>query len=454
MDLRKCFRPDGERRRRALGSSICTNGLNDAGLALDISSSGDVYVGGRFTMAGGVPASHVARWDGVAWHPLESGVNGDVEALTVASSGDVYAGGFFDEAGGSPAGYVAHFDGTSWHSMNGGANNFVLDLAVDSNGDVYAAGWFTQIGGITTTGIARWDGSQWNAVGGGVNGSVYAVMIHSNGDVYIGGTFTIAGGTPAPDVARWDGTQWHAVGDINGGIRTFVESPVGEVFAGGVELTDADVHVARWDEGAQTWVAVGPPIDAGEDCFFVVTGLAVGPTHLYASSGEDLCIPPAFPDFTLSVAEWDGNDWLPLGSGANAPVLSIGLEGDDLFVTGHFTEAGANPSFYFGRWNEALILESESSASAPSQVRVVVAPNPSVSEPRLHLSLQHPTNIRVTIYDVLGRLIRELASRDLGAGNHVIDIGKYDSGVYLVLVDLTNQQGLSQRVTRQVAIME
>ena len=62
------------------------NGLNEAGLAIEVSSSGDVYVGARFTTAGGVAASHVARWDGRARRPLGSGVNGGVETLAVAVS--------------------------------------------------------------------------------------------------------------------------------------------------------------------------------------------------------------------------------------------------------------------------------------------------------------------------------------------------------------------------------
>lgn len=98
-----------------------TNGLNDAGFAIALSSSGDVYVGGRFTMAGGSPASHVARWDGTTWHPLGRGVNDDVGAIAVSSSNEVYVGGFFDEAGGSPANNIAHYDGASWDAMAGGA---------------------------------------------------------------------------------------------------------------------------------------------------------------------------------------------------------------------------------------------------------------------------------------------------------------------------------------------
>ena len=431
-----------------------TNGLNDAGFAIEVSSSGDVYVGGRFTMAGGVPASRIARWDGTTWHALGSGVNDDVVAIGVSSSDDVYVGGFFSQAGGNPAERIAHFDGATWDPMDGGANDFVEDIAIDSNGDVYAAGFFTEIGGVTTTGIARWDGANWNSVGGGVNGGVSAVIVHSSGDVYIGGSFTMAGGTPVQDVARWDGAQWHDVGAIIGSVRTLSESPTGEVFVGGAQLTASQSNVARWDEGSQTWVGVGPPFYAGTNCIYNASTLAISSTHFYAGNWELICFPPASADYSFSAAEWDGNNWLPLGSATNGDVWSVGLAGDDLFVTGFFTEAGANPSLYFGRWNETLILENEPAATAPAQVRVIVAPNPSVSEPQLQLFLEHPAEVRATVYDARGRLVRELATRDLSTGNHTIDVGRYDSGVYLIVVELINRQGEFHRITRKMTIID
>jgi len=89
----------------ALGS-----GVNSSVKAIALNGS-DVYVGGHFTQAGGNPASYIARWDGSSWHPLGIGVSGgssirEVRAIAVSDS-NVYVGGSFTQAGGLPASNIA-----------------------------------------------------------------------------------------------------------------------------------------------------------------------------------------------------------------------------------------------------------------------------------------------------------------------------------------------------------
>ena len=43
--------------------------------ALAVSGT-NLYAGGSFTTAGGVPANHIAKWDGSAWSALGSGMDG------------------------------------------------------------------------------------------------------------------------------------------------------------------------------------------------------------------------------------------------------------------------------------------------------------------------------------------------------------------------------------------
>src|SRR5258707_1236971 len=85
-------------------------GANDGVLAAAVDGSGNLYIGGVFTAAGGVTANHIAKWDGSSWGALGSGINGDVFALAVSGS-DLYAGGYFTTAGGIAANYIAKWDG-------------------------------------------------------------------------------------------------------------------------------------------------------------------------------------------------------------------------------------------------------------------------------------------------------------------------------------------------------
>src|SRR5437879_5424139 len=55
-------------------------------------TSGNLYIGGDFTVVGDVIVNHVAKWDGSGWTGLGSGMNGGVFALAVLGS-DIYAGG-------------------------------------------------------------------------------------------------------------------------------------------------------------------------------------------------------------------------------------------------------------------------------------------------------------------------------------------------------------------------
>jgi hypothetical protein len=88
----------------------------------------DVYVGGTFATAGGVTVNNIAKWDGSEWSHLGSGVEGPVPsrndashvmALTVMGT-DLYAGGSFTTAGGMPAANIARWDGTSWSALGDG----------------------------------------------------------------------------------------------------------------------------------------------------------------------------------------------------------------------------------------------------------------------------------------------------------------------------------------------
>ena len=54
--------------------------------------NGDLVAAGSFALATGGVADRIARWDGVAWHPLGNGMNGTVNALTVMPTGDLIAG--------------------------------------------------------------------------------------------------------------------------------------------------------------------------------------------------------------------------------------------------------------------------------------------------------------------------------------------------------------------------
>ncbi len=161
-----------------------TDGEVDALAVFDDGSGAALYVGGYFTLAGGVPVTNIARWDGTAWTAVGSGIGGEVDALCAFDDGNgtaLYAGGNFSLAGGVSANRIAKWDGSAWSALgsglSGGGSTRVAALTVFDDGigpALYVAGTFTSAGGVAATGIAKYDGSGWSALGSGVNGPGHA----------------------------------------------------------------------------------------------------------------------------------------------------------------------------------------------------------------------------------------------------------------------------------------
>jgi len=148
--------------------------------------NGDLVVGGDFTMAGGITANRVARWNGATWSAIGSGMTSGVYAMVVMPNGDLVVGGSFVVGGGATG--AARWNGTAWTSL--GLTSYLLAAFVDSlvllpNGDLVAGGSF----GYPLPGsIARFNGTTWGAFGGSADGTVLA-MAMTGTDVAVGGEF-------------------------------------------------------------------------------------------------------------------------------------------------------------------------------------------------------------------------------------------------------------------------
>jgi hypothetical protein len=145
-------------------------------------------------------ANGIAKWDGSAWSALGSGMNGYAYALAVSGT-NLYAGGNFTSAGGVPANNIAKWDGSAWSALGSGMNGYVYALAV-SGTNLYAGGNFTSAGGVPANNIAKWDGSAWSALGSGVNGIVRTLATDGAEHLFVGGEFSQAGTTVSAYIAQ------------------------------------------------------------------------------------------------------------------------------------------------------------------------------------------------------------------------------------------------------------
>jgi hypothetical protein len=209
----------------------------------------NLYAGGRFTSAGGVEAISIAKWDGIAWSPLGSGLfndlgppwncPGDVYALAWDGA-NLYAGGSFVYAGGLPAGNIAKWDGSDWCALGSGMDAPVYALAWDGT-NLYAAGEFTNAGGVAVSRIAKWDGSTWSALGSGTNDCVNA-LAWIGANLYAGGNFSAAGGLASGYIARWAGPAPTPDGWITLDKTIYCCSSVMNITLQDLDLTGAGTH--------------------------------------------------------------------------------------------------------------------------------------------------------------------------------------------------------------------
>jgi|GEM_PF-993477 len=320
-------------------------GMNNTVYALAVDGSGNLYAGGTFTQAGGVAANRIAKWNGTTWSPLGTGVNSLVSALAVDGSGNLYAGGTFTQAGEAAANRIAKWNGTTWSPLGTGMNSNVNALAVDGNGNVYVGGNFTQAGGAGTNYVARWNGTAWSPLGVGIDNTVHALAVDGSGNVYVGGSFTQAGGAAANYVARWNGTRWSPLGTgANGAVTALAMDGSGNVYAGGYFTQAGGAganYVARWN--GTTWSPLGAGVSSN------VTALAVdGSGNLYAG-GTFIHAGGAAAN---RIAKWNGTTWSPLGTGVNSNVNALAMDGSgNVYAGGTFIHAGGAAANRIAKWN-------------------------------------------------------------------------------------------------------
>lgn len=204
---------------------------------------GELIVAGDFTLAGGVRANNIARWNGTRWAPLGDGFPYIVYALAILD-GKLIAGS-------------QSWDGTRWTPMvEGGPPGNILSMSV-YEGQLYA-------GGSSHPHLGRWDGTRWNAIP--ADAEVQALTVY-DGELIAGGIFSRIGGVDTRSLARFDGTRWAPVGganDLGGGGVFALTTYQGALMVGGDFSGVAGVHarlVARWNhDGSGAWSNMGTGI--------------------------------------------------------------------------------------------------------------------------------------------------------------------------------------------------
>jgi len=311
---------------------------------------GTLYVAGQFNTIGGQARNYLAAVDAItgevrAWDPNPVydpyPFMTSVDALVVVG-GRVYAGGYFTAIGGEARNHIAELDSTAGHATawnpNPDADGWVGALAWA--GDVlYAGGGFTSIGGQPRMCIAALDrvtgaATAWNPT------SDYAVctLAVSGGVVYAGGSFTHIGGRNRNRIAALDATTGMATG----------WNPNSDNLVFSLAVKDGTVYAAGW------FTNIGGQARDFAAALDAVTGLAtswdprpIKVAGVVAVQGESVYVGGGFTGMggitrmgiaALDVTSGRATAWDP--APLNVGVRAIVASGNLVYLAGGFTEIG------------------------------------------------------------------------------------------------------------------
>ena len=334
----------------------------------------ELYIGGVFNFAGGMPARNVVMYDHSedTWEPLGEGVNGAVYSIRQPSNqiGNMYFGGTFDSAGTLATGSLAKwiYSNSTWSDIGFPIAGDVYSIGPVDNRDfefrMPVGGDFDIVGdSLLFNNVFQWklnaspDDSVLFSLGDGLfrsnysAGSVGGVAADSAGNFYAAGLFKYAGGITVNNIGKWDGKRWSALGGGLGDSPAALAVTGDTVYAAGNFSMASGVpadRIAMWD-GSQ-WKAMGSGLPgAGVQAIAVDTlgNLYVVGSSFFTAGGVPV----------TGMAMWNGSQWSavggPITSSATLIIFDLYIDSltNNVYICGQFDAVDGVPCSGAAMWD-------------------------------------------------------------------------------------------------------
>lgn len=411
----------------------------------------NLYIGGKFRIAGGDTIPGIAKWDGSQYIPMGCGFDWDCNSTLwgypgpllaiVRYKGDIYSGGYFSKADNKPIKNIARWNGFTWDSAGTSFNNDgnVSTLKV-INDELYIGGVFTIIGGISVNSLAKWNGTTWSDVFNfpvlnQPNVNFVNAIEYYKGELYIGGNFQ--GDSGRQDICKWNGQNWVSVGGglygnwANVGAMAIYKNEL--YVAGDFFKSDGNAgeNIMKWNGSA--WSDVGGGT-AGSGGFGQVRDMVIYNDELYIVGTFDYAggVPAQY------IAKWNGSKWCSLSGLFDNVISSLSFLNDTLYIGGGFWTIDGDSLNYIAKWiggsyvdTCGAITGTNPEIANPSKINIF--PNPSSGNIAITLNEQFSFG-EICIYNALGK---KVFNRFIDS-NQTVEISSLPPGIYLV--QLSNEQ--------------
>lgn len=324
-----------------------------------------LYAAGRFATAGGQTVNNIAKWTGLGWFPLGTGIPGGyINKLAIYDSAQgsrLVAVGAFVQAGSTFANNLALWNGTTWSALNQLANTTEIIGVGQYQKPGVRELWFCTTD--FSNPLRRWDGSSIQNVNLSPIGPSRVNSIHqaTEGGVQVlllGGRFMTSNNLR--NLVKWNGSNFATVvtnnttpsntvyattyhrfpGDASARLAvggTF--SSFAPHFAGGTLGFTGPVMTTTPDRAAFTAMQTTLTVPG-------VRAFGIGPSPdgdaLYA--GGQFGPAPNAPGSPRYFARWQNNAWQPAAPGLDGPVAAMARFRGDLIVGGSFYGTDTFPS--------------------------------------------------------------------------------------------------------------